>query len=186
MGTLQKPDYDQRYNKQSSRTAHAAQRDGRACAADPQVVVPATPAGQYISGIAALNIPRPEGTGDWHFARAFKPRSRKPRTFLMGDGCPEDTRPWLGEAGIEDVTAIVESMLVPHESPRTYAASHARAIADLVLVATKRNQPLDHIHIDDWMHTQDQKEQVYELLSYAKGKLESDQWRRLQEWKLSS
>ena len=53
---------------------------------------------------------------------------------------------------------------VPHPKGPVYAATHARAIADLVLGAILRDESPDFVPLDDWMPRDDDKREVRALL----------------------
>lgn len=75
------------------------------------ITVPATSRLRYLGGMAALNLPSPTGTGDWHVQETFfRQREKRSRSFISGAGCPTDTISVLGEAGIYDCTAVLERM----------------------------------------------------------------------------
>lgn len=132
------------------------------------IIVPATTRLRYLGGMAALNLPSPSGTGDWHMEQTFfRPRSHRSLSFISGVGCPTDTTSILGDAGIYDCTAVLDGLGIPHESATAFAANHARAIADLVLSAVLRGASPEFVVLDDWMPRQDDKQQVFDLLHMA-------------------
>ena len=60
--------------------------------------LPATSQRHYLTGKTALNIPSPEGTGDWHFVETFKGfAGRPPGNFAVAGIDLYDTRQWLGD-----------------------------------------------------------------------------------------
>lgn len=127
---------------------------------------------RYISGQPALNIlDLKYHTGDWHQSSVWNESKTIPRFGLMGDGEPDNTNAYLGDAGIIDATEILRKMGKPPFAPIIYAASHARAIADMIIC-----HALDHklsLHnalydLNAWMPTTDDKERVYKLLRIAK------------------
>jgi hypothetical protein len=123
---------------------------------------------RYVSGTVALNIVAKEPTGDWHVETAFfRPRRTSPRCFVVGRGCEVDTTPLLGALGVDDRSATLHRMGVPNVPKRLYAADHARAIADLVLVAVMRDQSPAFVVLDDWMPRPQDKRRVVDLLRLA-------------------
>lgn len=89
---------------------------------------------RYIGGMAALNLPSSTGTGDWHFWQTFeRERRHRSRSFISGAGCATDTTALLGDAGIYEASELLRTLGIRFEGGTAYAASHARACADLVL-----------------------------------------------------
>ena len=88
---------------------------------------PATSRRHYLTGLTALNIPAPEGTGDWHFAETFEGVfGRPPAPFqIAGVNCL-DTTPWLDDAGLYDARSRLEPYGLALPPGPVYAAG-ARA-----------------------------------------------------------
>src|SRR6218665_1726658 len=127
----------------------------------PPITVPATSRRRYLGGMAALNLPSPAGTGDWHREQTFfRQREKRSRSFLSGGGGPTDRTASLWGAGFYPCTARLDELGFPHESPLACAASHARACADLVLAAVMRGDQPDFVTLDDWMPRDGDKQQV--------------------------
>ena len=106
---------------------------------------------RYIGGMAALNLPSPTGTGDWHFRQTFeRERRHRSRSFISGEGCPTDTTALLGDAGIYEASELLRTLGIRFEGSTVYAASHARACADLVLAAVMRGLSPHFVKLDDW------------------------------------
>jgi hypothetical protein len=130
--------------------------------------IPLTSADRYVSGIVALNIPTADGTGDWHQRQVFfTPSVTPPRSFLIVRGQRHDPSRFLGATGIVDVAASLDAIGVPHPPGPVYAATHARAIADLVLVAALRGEDPTFVALDDYMPEREQKLAVFTLLDRA-------------------
>src|SRR6218665_2487746 len=128
------------------------------------ITVPATSRRRYLGGMAALNLPSPAGTGDWHMEQTFfRQREKRSRSFISGVGCPTDTTAILGDAGVYACTATLDELGIPHESTLAYAASHARACADLVLAAVMRGDQPDFVTLYDWMPPAGGKQHTFEL-----------------------
>lgn len=148
------------------------------------ITIPATSRLRYLGGMAALNLPSPTGTGDWHMEQTFfRSREKRSRSFISGVGCPTDTTSILGEAGIYDCTAVLDEQGIPHESAVAYAANHARATADLVLAAVLRSESPDFVVLDDWMPRDSDKQQVLDLLATADAHLSDAQRCVLAAWR---
>lgn len=147
------------------------------------ITIPATSRLRYLGGTAALNLPSPTGTGDWHMEQIFfRQREKRSRSFISGVGCPTDTTPMLGDTGVYDCTATLDELGIPHESEIAYAASHARACADLVLTAVLHGEQPDFVVLDDWMPRDGDKQQVFDLLAQALGYLTAEQKDKVLEW----
>jgi len=133
--------------------------------------------------MAALNLPSPTGTGDWHTEQTFfRQREKRSRSFISGVGCPTDTTPMLGDTGVYDCTATLDELGIPHESAVAFAASHARACADLVLASVMRGVSPDFVALDDWMPRDSDKQQVFDLLEMALGHLTAEQKDKVLGW----
>jgi len=154
---------------------------------DVPAAIPATTPQRYLSGMAALNLPSPEGTGDWHLIETFfKPRQKQPRLFIAGNGCPGDTNGLLGDAGIYECSALLASLNIPHADGPAFAANHTRAIADLVLVSVLEGGTPDFVQLDDWMPRDIDKVSVFELLDIAQPKLNADQQGKVLRWRTAN
>jgi addiction module RelB/DinJ family antitoxin len=145
--------------------------------------IPETSPDRYLSGIAALNLPSESGTGDWHLIETFfKPQKRRPKLFVAGKGCPDNTNEFLGERGIFECSALLDKLKIPRHPGPAYAATHARAIADLVLASILSGGALDHIPLDDWMPQDRDKQQVFDLLHLALIHLSEAQRDKILKW----
>ena len=143
----------------------------------------------YLGGMAALNLPSPTGTGDWHMEQTFfipRPSGRRSRSFISGVGCLTDTTSILGDEGIFDCTALLSQLGIPHEGDHAYAANHARATADLVLDAVLRGLSPEFVTLDDWMPRDGDKEDVFFLLEEAKPHLTTEQKEQLWVWEMKN
>lgn len=129
------------------------------------VTIPITSRHRYIGGMAALNIPSIRGTGDWHMEQTFfRPRNSRSRSFISGEGCLTNTLSILGDSGVFECSEQLKELGIPYEGECVYAANHARAIADLVLGAIMRGVSADFVVLDDWMHEEKDKCDVFDLL----------------------
>jgi hypothetical protein len=143
------------------------------------LTIPPTTPRRYISGIAALNV----GTGDWHSEQVLHRRpARTPRTFLVGEGADFDTIPLLGDTGIYDCAPLLDRMGVPRPSGPVWAADHARAIADLVIVAVAFGDDPSFVALDDWMPRDGDKDRVFDLLGGAMERLASASRDAVRAW----
>lgn len=148
-----------------------------------QFIIPKIAQGCYLGGMAALNLPSPEGTGDWHFEQTFfRCRNRLSRSFISGKGCATDTTWIFGLEEIYDCTNTLDSMRVLYEAAPVYAASHSRAIADMVLDAIIRRESPDFIVLDDWMPFESSKAKVATLLKRTHAHLKPDELEALFLW----
>lgn len=148
-----------------------------------QFVIPKISEGCYLGGMAALNLPSPEGTGDWHLEQTFfRYRDRLSRSFISGKGRPTDTTWIFGLEEIYDCTDILNSMGILYEAAPIYAASHSRAIADMVLDAVMRRESPDFIVLDDWMPFESSKAKVASLLKRTHIHLKVDELGALFLW----
>jgi addiction module RelB/DinJ family antitoxin len=145
--------------------------------------IPETSPNRYLSGMAALNIPSASGSGDWHLIETFfRPRQRQSRLFIAGIGCPGDTTPLLGNQGVFDCTAQLDELKISHPPGPVYAANHARAIADLVLVSVLEGGSPNFVQLDDWMPDDDDKQAVFDLLRSATPLLNSEHQKKVLAW----
>lgn len=151
------------------------------------MTIPETSLDRYLGGMAALNLPTAVGTGDWHQVQTFfRPRRRLARSFISGVGCPTDTTALLGRIGIVDCTQVVERLRIPHQGARVFAATHARAVADLVLAAVQRGESPDFVDLDDYMPRPEDKREVCDLLQIAAAKLSDAARQQVNAWRISN
>ncbi len=148
------------------------------------MMIPETSPQRYLSGIAALNIPSFKGTGDWHLIETFfRSHQQRSRLFMAGVGCEADTTPLLADRGVFDCSAILNEWGIPHPPGTVYAANHARAIADMVLVCVLDGSHPDHVELDDWMPGNEDKQAVFDLLDVAMQYLTWEQQSKVAAWK---
>jgi hypothetical protein len=146
-------------------------------------IIPPTSPTRYLSGMAALNIPSDSGTGDWHMIETFfKPTKVMARLFVAGVGCADDTTPLLYDLGVFECSDVLDRHNIPHTSGPVFAASHARAIADMVLVVTLEDGNPAFIDLDDWMPEREDKNKVFELLDIATSKMGPHEKERVSRW----
>lgn len=140
-------------------------------------MLPDTSPDLYLSGTASLNIPSPEGTGDWHTLGTFSEENTKPIQFL-GD---RELISIIGKFGIEDRTGDADRAGIPH-SGRVFASTHSRAVVDMVIKSVLAGRVANHVHLDDWLPEDKHKQQVARMLVRASAKLTAEQRGRLREW----
>jgi hypothetical protein len=64
-----------------------------------------------------------------------------------------------------------------------FAATHARAVADLVLAAVRRGESPDFVDLDDYMPRPDDKREVFDLLQMAAAKLSANARQQVNAWR---
>ena len=142
----------------------------------------------YITGIAALNLPTGP-RGDWHGALWRPPAGsgHSTRTKANEELCRLGTRLW-SDRELVDARAALRAIGHPRGDDRTpvWAASHARAVAEMVMEALLTtgtiDEPDDH-SARRWLASE-QRRRCARMLEEAKTPLDTDeQRRRLGEWK---
>lgn len=147
----------------------------------------------YISGFRALNTQDYEhNTGDWHNIETwFNPQAQIKRYNIVGTDQELDTTPYLGSAGVFESSELFKRMGIPKFSDTVYCATHARAIADLVIAeaffatpynGTKLFRKMQLTDFDDFMCTPADKQRVYDLLEPSVAKLPADAANHVSEW----
>ncbi len=133
--------------------------------------------------MAALNLPSATGTGDWHmFETFFRPKTHRSRCFVVGKGCEADTCDYLGGLGIFECSALLDELQIPYPAGPVYAATHARAIADLIIVSVITDGSPEFVTLDDWMPRDSDKQEVFDLLAIALPKLTPAQQQTIGHW----
>ena len=145
--------------------------------------IPETSPTRYLSGMAALNIIAGRGTGDWHDLGAFL-RSRKntPRAFLCGEGESINSIPYFGDDGVFDYGPLLLRMGVIDREQVVYAATHARAIADMALACILSGDSAEFIALDNWMPKPEHKVEVWQIIEKAMVKLDDSYANGLRGW----
>ncbi|OOS24808.1 hypothetical protein B0681_06680 [Moraxella porci DSM 25326] len=148
----------------------------------------------YISGKRALNIIDSQNqTGDWHSYDAwYRPNACVGLYQVVGKGCQLDTTPYLGDLGVFHANELVyNKMGLPNFGDTVYCATHARAIADLVIAeafftppfrGTSLFRTMSLFDFDDFMGMPEDKQKVYDLLQIAIPKLPKAQSDHVSEW----
>lgn len=76
-----------------------------------------------------------------------------------------DIHDYQGSLGIFECSALLDELQIPHPTGLAYAATHARAIADLVLVTVITGGSPEFVTLDS------NKQEIYNLLVIALPKL---------------
>lgn len=149
-----------------------------------QVMLPVTTRSRYLTAETALNIPSPEGTGDWHFAETFEGYGgRRPNRFCVAGVDTLDTTPWLGQEGIFDARSLLEPYGLRLPPGPIYAADHYRALAARVITAVVAGDAFeDSLPLDDWLAEAGEQARLMRLLEKAKFALSPPQWLRIAAW----
>lgn len=79
---------------------------------------------------------------------------------------------------------MLDELQIHHPEGPVYAATHTRAIADLVLVAVITGGSPEFVTLDDWMPTPANKKEVFDLLAIALPKLIPAQQQIIERWQL--
>lgn len=125
---------------------------------------PHTSERNYITGKAALNVPNEDGSfADWHFDEVFL--SGRGKIRIAGQDAPE-TATLLGNYGIRECGGVLRrfGVSLPTDE-KVYAASHIRAILDMVLYSIANQRPPEHVTVHDML---DAPEDVAELQTQVK------------------
>lgn len=125
---------------------------------------PHTSERNYITGKAALNVPNEDGSfADWHFDEVFL--SGRGKIRIAGQDTPE-TAALLGNYGIRECGGVLRrfGVSLPTDD-KVYAASHIRAILDMVLYSIANQRPPEHVSVHDML---DAPEDVAELKTQVK------------------
>ncbi|QSA99351.1 hypothetical protein JWZ97_19840 (plasmid) [Methylococcus sp. EFPC2] len=148
------------------------------------MALPATTRSRYLTAETALNIPTPEGTGDWHFAETFEGYGgRRPGRFCVAGVDTLDTTLWLGQEGLFDARSRLEPYGLHLPPGPVYAADHYRALADRVITAVVAGEAFeDCLLLEDWLPEAEEQERLMRLLEKARPALSALQWRRIVAW----
>ncbi|MBQ69777.1 hypothetical protein CL689_07050 [Candidatus Saccharibacteria bacterium] len=148
-----------------------------------QVRIPATSTARYLSGLAALNLPSDNGSGDWHLIETFfSGNGGKSRCFIVGDGCEVNTNHLLGSRGVLESSSLLRKVGLEFDSELVFAATHERAVADLVLASVLNNGDASHVTLDDWMPSEEHKDLVFNLLHLALPGLGKSESQLIRKW----
>lgn len=128
----------------------------------PPRPIPDTTPSHYLTGLTALNVPSPTGSGDWHLAESFL--SSRSRYHLAGDGEAHwNTNPIFGGANVHECSAELRAHGVP-VSGAVWAAGHVRAVADLVAKAVLSGVSPAHVDAREFLDAPGQLDELAALL----------------------
>lgn len=148
-----------------------------------QKQIPSTSIDRYISGRYALNIPS-DTSGDWHFTTVWF--ANKPTIIdLWGVGQKVDTTKLFGHFGIANRTTDIDKTGLQHDKSPIYAANHLRAILDMAIDgSTRNNMCLVKGATIDYLDTQEQKDLIINMIDkiILSNKLTSAQKECLRNW----
>ncbi|MDD2038722.1 hypothetical protein NP572_19645 [Pseudomonas putida] len=141
----------------------------------------------YITGKAAVNFPFPGvTTGGWHYLSYWDRAAGVARVSLAGVHYP-DTTAFFGDAGVCEVTQVLERLGWAPAGRAVYMADHYRAAADMVVRWALSESPRCNVEIDEWFPGDEDKRRFVELLGAGRprlqeiGRLEKvDTWLRTQ------
>lgn len=159
-----------------------------ASAIDTVGIWPLTSRQHYITGISALNIPDPAGTGDWHFGETFEGTTdREPRRLVVAGVDVGDSHAVFADQGVFDARARLEARgLTPPPGP-VWAADHYRAIADMLLHAVAQQWDFEKLlNLDDWLCQPAEQECLTAFLQPARQQVSEAQWERIGHWLMDS
>lgn len=132
--------------------------------------IPFTTPTQYLTGVAALNIPYEDNTfADWHFCAVF----------LIGDGCFRvvgkdfpDTSHLLGTYGIRECAGVLRRYGRPvAEGEKVYAANHVRALLDMVIHSIEKGKMPHHVTVEDMLDDEASLKDFREQLDLLKSRI---------------
>lgn len=145
--------------------------------------IPKTSPQVYLTGIPALNIISPKGTGDWHSATTLGLNSIQMEYYIFGDNQPFSTNHLLGDAGIIDGTKRLKEMgYLPQEKP-VWIADHPRACVDYLYINVLQTGIYGRVILDEWFPSPQDKKDVYAILDIMESNLTESEREHLKEWK---
>jgi hypothetical protein len=132
--------------------------------------LPHTSEQNYITGKAALNVPNEDGSfADWHFDEVFL--SGRGKIRIAGQDTPE-TATLLGNYGIRECGGVLRRFGVSlPTNDKVYAASHIRAILDMVLYSIANQRPPEHVTVHDMLDTSEDVAELQTQVNHLKQKL---------------
>ena len=77
----------------------------------------------YLSGLAALNLPSPSGSGDWHFQSVFSENGYT-RGFYAGIGAEINTNSLYESNGIEECSQALKNLGIEFDGVLVFPRSH--------------------------------------------------------------
>lgn len=139
----------------------------------------------YISGIPALNIISPEGTGDWHSSSALAAihgGHYPTKNYLFGDGQYYSTNHLLGTKGVIDGKSRLDSMGYPTAHEQVWIADHPRACVDYLYITVLQSGVTNLLMLDDWFPSYEDKCRVYDLINIIAARLSDQKQEVLKKW----
>ena len=148
------------------------------------IVFPETSPTRYLTGMVALNIPAPEGTGgDWHFWGIFDSPRFPDNLTLAGEGLEWNTNALFGDYGIHECSDFLRcrNISLP-EGTRVYSANHYRAILDMLARSVSSGRIPRHLEIEGWLDSAEQKKTLFKLLDRFLPKFSSSEKELVSSW----
>lgn len=118
--------------------------------------IPETSPENYLSGMASLSIPSSQGTGARHMLKTFD--DQNPLQFFAGN---EIIR-FLGTRGIINRSDDADRAGIPYIGT-LWCATHARAVADMMVKSYLSGKDTKHIRMHDWLDDDGFKETIFIL-----------------------
>jgi DNA-binding MarR family transcriptional regulator len=144
--------------------------------------LPKTSMRHYLTAKTALNIPSDEGTGDWHFFEMFVgSHGRKAGPFFIAGINVSDTFDILGLEGIADESEKLRELGLECNGP-VYAASHYRAMADLIYYRLQDGVGLDSYKINEWFPALNDQGKLIAMLQVLATGIEQSKEKQLNNW----
>lgn len=141
---------------------------------------------RYISGMAALNLPAPEGTsGDWHFLNVFfRDEKTSKVATVAGDGEEINTNHIFKNYGIYQCDEALNKRGLKAEGEISYSANHFRAILDLLYWRLKNGKDAGYMYgaAEDYLDTEEEKKFLLEKAAMMLPYLFADEQTMLLKW----
>lgn len=147
------------------------------------IFIPPTTQDTYISGLVALNIRSPLGTGDWHSSATLDSSSQSTERYVYGEQQPRNTNHLLGQLGIIDGTQRLNEMGYYPENSPVWLADHPRACVDYLYTAVLQTGTIGRVMLDEWFPSVEDKQAVYALLDKIEDHLTVTERENLYLWK---
>lgn len=138
-----------------------------------------------MSGLASLNLPSETGSGDWHFDNVFSGKGTI-NGFYAGEGTAINTNHLFGATGVQEISKILEKLNLSFEGYEAYAASHSRAIADLIFDSISKHSNPNFIVLDDWLTDSKDIQGFLTFIDILSANITTKQNELLNLWKLSN
>jgi hypothetical protein len=147
--------------------------------------IPATSERHYLTGKTALNVPNEDNTfADWHFDEVFL--SGRGRFRVAGLDFP-DTSALLGDYGIRECAQVLRRFgVILDDGVRVYAATHIRALLDLLVASLQKHHVPLHVTIDDMLDSPEALSEFKRQLDRLKNALTDEvALELLNQWEMS-